>query len=139
MAALSYIFSDSALTTPVDDATGLTAAAVTGDSIDGVFYVGLTDASNQIQAQSDPGVDQITISISDSDGATGAAASEIKLALSNGALGSATGGASLDIGATIAGGSGNAVEVHWRWTNGAGSGDYTDLSLDVPALVESAI
>lgn len=139
MAAMAYLFSDSALTTPIDDVTGLSLSAVTGDSVDGVFYVGLTNASNKIQAQSNPGVDQITVSIADAASGSGAAASEIKLALSSVGLDTATGGAALNLGATINGGSANAVAVYWRWTNAAGSGDYTDLSLDLPAVVETAI
>ncbi len=44
-------------------------------------------------------------------------ATEIKLALSNGALGAATPGAALSVGPTILGGTGNYVQVHIRVTN----------------------
>lgn len=139
MADLKYIYSDAALTTPVDDTTGLAASAITGNSTDGVFYVGVADTAAKLQAQSDPGIDQITVDIVDSNIVSGAADTEIKLALSSAGLDSAVAGATLSIGATINGGQANAVAVHWRWTNAAGSGDYTDLSLDLPAIVESAV
>lgn len=140
MAALTHVFKDSGLTQAFDPATDTLAAfAIAGDSDDGVFYVGLTDSANKLQADSNPGVDQIAVSITDAVGGSGVAAADIKLALTQGGLDGATGGASLNIGTTINGGAGNAVPVWFRWTNAAETGVDTDLSLELPAVRESAI
>lgn len=136
MADMSYLFADAAGTTPLDGTAGLTLSALLGSSKDGVFYVGLTNASAKIQAQSDPGVDQIAVSIGDASPGSGVEAVDIKLALSSIGLDSAVAGDPLNLGATITGGS--LVPVHWRWANGVGSGDYTDLTLNLPALVATA-
>lgn len=140
MALIDHIYKDAALTEQFDDASDtLDAFAVNGSSGDGVFYVGDPDDTIKIQASSDPGVDPITVSITDSGTGTGVDELDIKLAVSSAGLDSATGGASLNLGATILGGVANAVAVHYRWSNSVGGSTYTEISLEVTARDESAI
>lgn len=167
-------YADAALTTAVSART--IAHFVTGatDPQDFVFYYGSTETATKVGAESAPGVDQISVSITNATpvwtastakvvndkvrttakngyrykvqsitggGLTGASqptwpttigatvvdnqvtwindgklheSTEIKLALSNAGLASATAGASLAIGTVINSGSANAVPVHLR-------------------------
>ena len=140
MALIDHMYLDAGLTDQFDDSSDtLGAQAVNGSSGDGVFYIGDPDDTIKIQAQSDPGVDPITVSIADSAAGSGVETTHIKLALSSAGLDSATGGASLSAGTTINGGSANAVPIHYRWTNSTGAGVSTEISLSVVARVESAI
>lgn len=140
MATIDHVYLDADLTDQFDDSVDtLGAFALNGSSGDGVFYVGVASATRKIQAASDPGTDQIAVSIADSDAGTGVDAADIKLALSSAGLDAATGGASLNLGATINGGSANAVAVHYRWTNDTGNSTYSDISLSLVARVESDI
>lgn len=139
MALVDHVYLDAGLTSQFDTSSPLTASAINGGSGDGVFWIGDPDDTIKIQADSDPGIDQIVVSITDADGGTGVAASAIKLALSSAGLASATGGASLNVGATILGGTANAVPVYFRWANAVGAGTYTDITLDITARREVAV
>lgn len=139
MALVDHVYIDAGLTQQFDTSSPLTASAINSGSGDGVFWIGDPDDTIKIQADSDPGIDQIVVSIADADGGTGVAASAIKLALTSAGLGSATGGASLNVGATILGGAANAVPVYFRWSNAVGSGTYTDISLEITARREVAV
>lgn len=121
-------YSDSALTTPV---TSLVFMQASADPVaaDRVIYLGNPSAGT-LQAASDPGVDQIVVSVVDSTPSGGQPSSAIRLALSSGGLDSATPGASLNVGATISGLSANAVAIHIRALDSTGVvGVYNDLSL----------
>lgn len=139
MAELSYVFTDAALTTAFNDSTPLSIEASSGNSADSVVYVGLTDTGRKIQAQSDPGVDPITVTIADSSAGSGVATTDIKLATSSAGLDSATAGAALSLGTAINGGAANRAEVHIRWTNDSQVGTSTEISLTLVALEESAV
>ena len=140
MALVNHVYLDAGLTTQFDDSTDtLGASAINTGSGDGVFWVGLPDDTKKIQADSDPGIDQIVVSIVDADDQTGVDAADIKLSLTSAVLDSATGGASLNLGATILGGAANAVPVYYRWSNNTGSGVYTDISLSIVDRVEVAV
>lgn len=141
MAIIPNIFKDAALTQPFDDAVDtLDGAALNGNDGDGYFYVGLTDTANKLQASSNPGVDPLTISITDASPGVDVEAADIKLASSQSGLGSAVGGNPLNIGAEILGGAApNAYQVWFRWANSEGAGTYTDISLNINARVEVAI
>ena len=140
MALVPHVYLDVGLTDQFDDATDiLGASAINGGQGDGVFYVGSPDDTIKIQADSDPGIDPITVSIADSAPGSGVEVTDIKLALTQGGLGGTTGGASLNLGATINGGVANAVAVWYRWTNGTGGDTYTEISLGIVARAESAI
>lgn len=68
---------------------------------------------------------------------------EIKLATTAGGLPGATAGAALSLGATINGGSGNAVEVNVRYTNAvteiSSNAGKSELSMDINAVIETAL
>ncbi len=140
MALIDHVYHDPGLTDQFDDTTDtLPAGALQGADGDGVFYVGTPNAANQIQAESDPGVDPIVVSIADSAPGSGVEVTDIKLASSQSGLGSAIAGNPLSIGATIAGGIPGAVPVWYRWNNTQGSSVYLDISLEIVPRVESAI
>jgi hypothetical protein len=134
MAIYDYIYTDAGLNTKFDTTLHtLGARAVNGGAPgDGVFYIG--HPTETVEAASDPGIDPITVSISDASVGSGVEASAIKLALSSAGLDSATGGAALSAGVTISPGAGNAAAVHYRWTNTTGAGSYTEISLAVVEL-----
>ncbi len=136
MAFLFGFFSDAALTTPISSAlvfNQVAGASVPDDKV--VYYGGTT--GYQVKAKSNPGVDQITISVVDANSGTGSPAADVKLALTAGGLPGATGGAALNLGTTINGGAANAVAVHIRVTDStAVTGINTDLSLTTNALYQ---
>ena len=138
MAVTWKFYTDSGLTTEL--AGNLVIAqnqdGSTGD-IDGVLYFGSTEVSKTLQADSNPGVDQISISITDSDPNPGTTpeATDLKLATSNGGLAGAVAGAALDLGVTLTSGVGNAVAVYYRQaTPTAPVGNYTELGLTTTLL-----
>lgn len=94
------------------------------------FYLGCPDTGYRFQANSDPGVDEITLSIVDSVPATGQPATAIKLATSQGGLSSAVAGAALDLGATLLSGSANAVEI-WVEFNDSTAVVATDTNIEL--------
>lgn len=112
----------------------------TGD-VDGVIYYGSTASGTSVQADSDPGVDQIAVSITDtvSNEGAGPQPNDIKLASSNAGLGAAVAGDPLNIGLTIASGAVNKVEVHYRMITPdvAAAGTYNDLGFVTNATRES--
>lgn len=68
---------------------------------------------------------------------------EMKLALSSGALGAATGGQALAIANTVLGGVDNAVEIHIRLTNSVqnvtSNVGNEELGIDINACIETAV
>lgn len=140
MTAIDHVYKDAGLTQQFDDAVDtLGAFALNGNSGDGVFYVGVSSDTRQIQDATNPGIDQIAVAIADVSSGSGVEAAHIKLALTAGGLDSAVAGDPLNLGATIPGGAANAVAVHYRWTNSVGSGTYTEISLSLSDRVESDI
>lgn len=144
MATIDHVYLDAGLTDQFDDAADtLDAFALNGESGDGVFYVGIPDAAasptRKIQDATNPGVDNIVVSIADSAPGSGVEASHIKLALTSAGLDSAVAGDPLNLGATIQSKPANAVPVHYRWTNSTGSGTSTEISLSVSDRIESDI
>lgn len=138
MALIDYVYHDIALTDQFDDSTDfLEAEAANGDDGDGKFYIGTPTSGKKLQASSDPGVDSITVSISDSAPGSDVEATHLKLALTQGGLAGATGGASLGVGVEISYGS--PKEVWYRWANSVGADDYTEISLDIVAMQEVTI
>lgn len=94
------------------------------------LWLGSVAASKTLQADSNPGVDQIALSVVDSAVGTGHPASEIKLATTQGGLAGATGGASLNLGTAISSGVGNAVTFWVGITDSTGVvGTSTELSI----------
>jgi len=137
MALIQHVYHDAAMSTQFDDSTDtLGAMAVNGTSGKGVFYVGTPESGNKLQDATNPGVDPIELSIVDASAGSGVEASHIKLALSEAGLSSATGGAALSLGTSIAGGTGLAV--HYQWDNSVGDSTYTEISLLLSSRIEVA-
>ena len=109
MATTYAFFHDSALTSAVGSGNPITALQDTINSlapVDVQIWFGSATASRKARASSNPGVDQIAVTISDSATGSGEPASAVKLATSQGGLDSATAGASLNIGTQVLSGSG---------------------------------
>lgn len=204
LADLSFkLYTDSGLTTPFSGLYQLLHQTDLSDNPqDFQLWFGSTNSLNHVQATSDPGVDQITLTPTDTlpewDNATpytvgylvqpttpnglkyrctiagtshatteptwptvgigstvtdgtvtwtlvGAhhPITEVKLALTSGGLPGATGGAALNLGTVIDGGSANAVEVNLRVTNtvttvGSNTG-YHEIGIFVNNITETEI
>lgn len=105
------------------------------------FYLGNADAGYIFQAASDPGVDPITLSVVDTVPASGQPASAIKLATTQAGLASATGGADLELAATILSGSVNAVQIWVQFDDATATATVatdTDISLALSTLTVTA-
>ena len=106
------LYDDSALTTLATEPLAFTQDVLgTITPHQRRFYLGQPTTGYRFRAHSDPGVDSIELSIVDAVPASGQPASAIKLATTQGGLASATGGAALDLGASILSGSANAVQI----------------------------
>lgn len=101
------------------------------------LWLGSVAASKTLQAESNPGTDQIALSVVDSAVGTGHPASEVKLALTQGGLTGATGGASLNLGTSITSGVANAVTFWVGIQDSTGVvGTSTELSVQTNLLRE---
>jgi len=132
------LYTDAALTTalsgnvifeePVDHS--LTPADV-------VLYLGSTDAGKKLNALSDPGVDQITVTIADSAVGSGHEAAEIKLATTEAGLATAVAGDPVNLGVEGLSGVGNGAEIWIRSRDATSAqGTSTELSISTNALGE---
>jgi hypothetical protein len=141
MATTLKFYTDSGLTTELTGnlIINQNQDGSTGD-VDGVLYLGSVASSKTFQADSNPGVDQIAVSIADSNVAIGTSpeTTDIKLATSNGGLTAAVAGDPLNLGLTLTSGVGNQVEVHYRMiTPTAPIGTFTELSLNTNTVRET--
>ena len=139
MALTFKLYTDSALTS-LFSGTLSTSHNVTGSTgrVDNKLYLGSTVASKTLQADSDPGVDQLTLTPADSAPASGHETTEIKLALSQAGLAGATAGAAINLGVSIASLAVNALEVWIGIEDATASvGVSTELSLTTNALRET--
>lgn len=143
MATSFKFYHDSALTSEITSGNPLTATQDTANAlpdVDKTIYFGSTVTGNKAQANSNPGVDQIVLSVIDANNTTGSPATEFKLALSSAALASAVAGASLNLGLTVNSGVANAVPIYTRRNSVLGTaGTYTDLSLETNVLIETPV
>jgi hypothetical protein len=143
MAITFKFYHDAALTSEVTSGNpiAITALHPGGSATDVQLWLGSTATDTQAQANSDPGVDDIEISIADSDGGgAGNATTACKLATSQGGLSTAVAGDPLPIGPTLASGVAKAMPFWLRVTNAQTVvGTYTDLSLATNTLVESPV
>ncbi len=136
MAAIPYVYLDIGLTDQFDDAFDtLGVQATNGSSNFGVFYIGTPTTGNQLQDATSPGGADIIVSIADSTPGTDVVAGDIKLATTQSGLATATGGDSIAVGTTIFFGA--PAAIYYQWDNSVGGGDYTDISLDITAMVEA--
>lgn len=100
------------------------------------FYLGQPTAGYRFQADSDPGVDAIELSIVDAVPASGQPATAIKLATTQAGLTGAVAGAALDLGATLLSGSANAVAIWVQFDDSTATvATDTDISLALNTLV----
>lgn len=106
------LYVDSALTTPATLPLSFTQDAL-GSMLphQRLVYLGSVDSGLKFEAESDPGVDQIVLSISDSMPGSGQPTTAIKLATSALGLATATAGASLNLGTQMLSGVPNAVPI----------------------------
>lgn len=142
--AISFKFyHDSALTQEITALAPLTATQDTAGllaAVDKTIYLGSTVTGNKAQVQANPGVAAIVVSIADANTATGAPASEFKLALSSGGLATATAGAALTLSTSITSGVANAVPIFTRRDSVLSvAGSYTDVSLTTQILIETPV
>lgn len=136
-------YSDSGLTTPI---TPLAMRQIilnddgSSGNVDFRVWFGSTNSAMMVKASSNPGVDQISVSVADSSPSTGQPAALLVVATDSADLGTAT--QSVDIGTTIPGGAVNAVPVWVRANISLGNntaGTYTDLYLTTNDLSEALI
>lgn len=103
------------------------------------YYIGSLDADRKIEANSNPGVDNIVISVADTSPASGHETTEILLATTQLGLDSATPGASLTVGTSVTSGTGNKYEFWVRVVNAVSTvGISTELSFTTNSVKESS-
>ena len=99
MAAPAF-YSDSALTTVATTVIARQRSDGTSAPVKVRLWIGSTAAGWKHRVAANPGVDTIQISVTDTTTGSGHATTEVKLALTEAGLATATAGALLDIGAT---------------------------------------
>lgn len=140
MAVSIRFYSDSGLTVPLNTLQVVQSEDGTAAPADAVVYFGSAVASKKFQAESNPGVASILLSVEDAATGSGVAASHVKLALSAAGLDSAVAGAPLDLGVQRLSGSGNALAVYVRVdTPALSTGAYTDITLRTNSLLETGV
>lgn len=115
-----------------------------GGTVDTKVWFGSDIATDKVRANSNPGVDQITTSITDSIGGNSNPTTRVKLATTQAGLAGATGGAAINMGTQILGASANAFRLWTRYTgpsgeNGGNPITYTDLGFTTNQLRQEAI
>lgn len=92
------------------------------------------------QAASNPGVDNIVLSVVDAAPTTGHEATEVILATTAAALGTNTPGASLSLGTQLLSGVSNRQEIHIRVVNAVTTiSESTELSVNHNDTIDSAV
>lgn len=94
------------------------------------FFIGSTDTGALFEALSDPGVDQIVLSITDAAPGSGQEAASLKLASTLAGLATAVAGDPLNLGTVINAGAAGAKEVWIEWNDTTGV-QATDLNLSI--------
>ena len=138
MASTFNFYLDAALTIP------LTSALLTSQNADGSsgaqdfqLWLGSNAVGKTLRADSDPGIDQITLSIVDAASGSGEPAAAIKLATTQGGLAAATGGAPLNLGTSVVSSVAFAISFWVRLTDATHVvGTYTDLSMTLNLVRE---
>lgn len=130
-------YHDAALTQEIVAGNTLTATQGAGlAAVDQTIYLGSATADKKLQADSDPGVDPVIVSVVDAAAGSGAPATEFRMSLSP-ITGAETPGAALTLSHTLLSGTANKVTIYTRRTSALTvAGVYTDLSLDSNAVVE---
>lgn len=115
-----------------------------GGQVEKRIWFGSDQAGQKVEANSDPGVDQINVALTDADGGNTNPTTRFRLATTQAGLAGAGDGASLDIGTVVNGGAGNAKQVWSRYTGPANENagtpiTYTDLGMQTNQLKQTAI
>lgn len=139
-------FSDSTLTVPITTITSSQNADGSSNPTQHHVYFGSLGSAGgdtsdrKVQANSNPGTDQVAVSITDSNVGSGHATTEVKLSLTQGGLASATAGAALNLGLTVTSGTINAKEI-WLEVDDATlvAGTFTELGITTNSLRETAV
>lgn len=135
--SLQY-FLDAALTAPILTPFNVQQAddGSTGP-VDFNFFVGSVALAKKFQAESNPGIDQIVVSVDDANPASGQEPDAVKLALTAIGLDSAVAGDPLNVGLQILSEVGNALSLWVRVEDITGIvGTSLDLSLKTNTVVE---
>ncbi|MDO9596740.1 MAG: hypothetical protein Q7J47_03370 [Azoarcus sp.] len=131
-------YADAGGTVPLtrgDFARGSVSAAV-----DRIVYFMSPATGKKLQRATLPGTNALQVKIDDVASGSGVEVANIKLALSSGGLGSATGGAALSIGTTLLSGAAGAVAVFVRLTSAiTAAGNYDDAGLYVEDYLETDV
>lgn len=106
-------YADAGLTVPLS--LGLFRPPNNSTPVDRILYFGSLASGQQLQAQSNPGIDPITVGVVE-DGA-GLPATAVRLATSAAGLSTATPGAPVELAATLNSGIANAVALFVRVDN----------------------
>lgn len=143
MAVTLKFYHDASLTQEVSAADPIYALQDVAGSlapVDTQIWLGSTASGTEFSATSDPGVDDIVISVADSDGATGQTTAAVKLAATEAGLTGAVAGDPLTVGTSITSGVANAFSFWIRLDDQAAAvGSYTDLSLTTNTLNEDPV
>lgn len=103
------------------------------------YFLGSLDADRKIEANSNPGVDNIVINVADTTPASGHETTEILLATTQLGLDSATPGASLTVGTSVTSGAANDFEFWVRVVNAVSTvGLTTELSFTTNSVKETS-
>lgn len=134
------VFSDAGLTMPVSAIDFTQAENGVSPAESRVVYIGSQAADKKYLDPESPGVAQIALAITDGGAASSPVADNVRIALTSGGLGTATPGASLDLGVEILGGAAHAIPVHVRVDTGVlASGLYSNLQLSTSTTMEVSI
>lgn len=147
MALTFKIFNDAALTT---EQTGNLVATQNADSstppvefqlwLGSLGSAGGDTTDRKVQADSDPGVDDIQITVEDLDPGNGHETTEVKLATTQGGLAGAVAGAPLVLAVTLTSGTANKQEFWVQVDDATGVvGTSTELSVDTVLLRETDV
>lgn len=140
MATSLKFYTTAGMTTELTTLAATQAADGSGAAVDSVVYLGSVASGKKFRANSNPGTDNIIVSIADAASGSGAPNTSVKLATSAGGLATALAGQPLSLGTQILSGAGNAIAVHVRIdTPALAVGKYTDLSLVTNTVVEEAV
>lgn len=137
MAITLAFFNDSGLSSPASNLSLAVASDGSTQALDRVVYLGSNAVGKKFQAASNPGVDQIQVSLVDTAVGSGVEAAHVKLATSQSGLNAAVAGAPVSIGTQILSGPSHSVAVYVRVdTPALAVGAYNDLSLATAPVIE---
>lgn len=129
-------YEDAGLSVPAVKILAMQASDGSSAAVDLTYWLGATEADRTYYAASDPGVDDIVVSISDDAGGAALPVTALRLALAAEDLDTATPGAALVVGTEVVSGSGGAVAVHVRVDSATiAAAIYDNLTLAVTPLI----